>query len=128
MSLTAAALVLLAGQAAPALAANSLIVAVPRPDSASAGADVAYAELSRGEDRAALAKLVAARADHAQDPAVLLNLAAAYTRLGEMDRALETYDAALSTRVRYDLETGDGHWADSRVLAADGRRASLRAL
>lgn len=116
MSLTAAALAILAGQSA-----LSLTVELPRTDSP----DVAYQELATGHDRDALNKLLKIREVRGDDPAVLINLGAAYTRLGYARQAREAYDAAILTDQRYDLETGSGKWMDSRYIARMARRDGL---
>lgn len=118
MSLTAAALALLAGQSA-----LSLTVELPRAESQ----DVAYAELVAGQDQAALAKLLAAREVCGEDPALLINLGAAYTRLGRVHEARKAYDAAIVSDERYDLETGSGKWIDSRYIARTAKREGLDA-
>lgn len=118
MSIAAAALILLAGNSSA-----SLIVQVPRPESV----DVAYSELSSGQNDAALVRLLAARERRENDPAVLINLGAAYARLGQPANAIEAFEAAMVSRQRYDLETGDGTWRDSRDIARQSRAEILSA-
>ena len=93
-------------------AAASQSVVAPAP---TAGVtDVAYTELSSGNADAAVRKLE----DAAQsDPAVLINLGAAYARQGATDKALASYRAAIASPDRYDLELADGRWMDSREVA-----------
>ncbi|MBT0669382.1 hypothetical protein HT136_13505 [Novosphingobium profundi] len=118
MSMTAAALALLAGQSV-----LSLTVELPRTESR----DVAYEELVAGQDQAALAKLLAAREQDRQDPAVLINLGAAYARLGRLAESRAAYDAAILSDQRYDLETGSGKWMDSRYIARAAKRGGMDA-
>lgn len=107
-------------------AATASVVPVPAP---SAGvADVAYVELVNGNAAAAVRKLEADRADRA-DPALLINLGAAYARQGATDKALAAYRAAIASPDRYELELANGTWMDSREVArqalANLQRASL---
>ncbi|MFC3096881.1 tetratricopeptide repeat protein [Alteraurantiacibacter palmitatis] len=86
--------------------------------------EVAYEELSQGDARAAVAALEALRADNPNDPALLINLGAAYQTLGDLVRAEQAYRAAAGSEIRYQLELADGSWVDSRRAA----RSALRAL
>jgi len=51
------------------------------------------------------------------DPAALINLGTAYARLGQKDRALAMFRAAIASPDRYDLQLSDGRWMDSRAAA-----------
>lgn len=79
--------------------------------------DVAYRELSAGQDEEALRRLEDCPEARAQDPAALINLAAAYAATGRSDKALIAYRAAIDSPDRYDLELADGTWMDSRAAA-----------
>ncbi len=118
MSLTAAALALLAGQGAIALTVEH-----PRAESL----DVAYVELASGQNEAALAKLLVSKGQDRHDPAVLINLGAAYARLGRVAESKAAYDAAILSDQRYDLETASGKWMDSRYIARLARREGVDA-
>lgn len=76
--------------------------------------DVAYDALMEGRHDAAIAQLE--NATDRNDPARLINLAAAYAAEGRMAEARATYERAAFAE-RYELETADGKWVDSRVLA-----------
>ena len=86
--------------------------------------EVAYEELSQGDAHAAVAALEALRADNPNDPALLINLGAAYQTLGDLARAEAAYRAAAGSEIRYQMELADGSWVDSRRAA----RSALRAL
>ena len=86
--------------------------------------EVAYEELSQGDAQAAVAALEALRADNPNDPALLINLGAAYQTLGDLARAEAAYRAAAGSEIRYQMELADGSWVDSRRAA----RSALRAL
>lgn len=97
------------------LAAAAASQPVPAPAVSAGVTDVAYAELTSGNTDAAVRKL--ADAAESSDPAVLINLGAAYARQGATDKALASYRAAIASTERYDLELADGRWMDSRVVA-----------
>lgn len=81
---------------------------------------VAYEEMQAGEMQAAIAKLEAALADNPGEPAILLNLASAYARVGDFERAAEHYRAAMRSDIRYYVELADGREVDTRKLARQG--------
>lgn len=83
---------------------------------ATPAADVAFAELTAEQNRAAIEKLEAAPA--ADDPAMLINLGIAYAREGQHDLARSLFERAARADTRYRLETASGEWVDSRWLAA----------
>ena len=85
--------------------------------------DVGYQELKSDAPDAAIAK-IEANDKLASDPAALINLGNAYARLGQTDKALRHYRAAVDSKVRYDLELANGTWMDSRYAA----RKALSAL
>ncbi len=75
---------------------------------------VAYEILSSGKTREAIAILEANRAD---DPSRLINLGAAYARLGRQDDARKAYLAAMASTERADVELSNGLMMDSREVA-----------
>lgn len=79
--------------------------------------DVAAEELVSGHPQAAIEKIRANRALDRDDPAALINLGAAYARLGDGQAANDCYRDVLVSSVRYDLELIDGRWMDSRSAA-----------
>lgn len=79
--------------------------------------DVAYEELRTGRNEEALNKLQHSEVTQSGDPAALINLGAAYERVGRADKAIASYRAAIASDDRYDLELADGSWMDSRWAA-----------
>ncbi|AKM11602.1 hypothetical protein AB433_06480 [Croceicoccus naphthovorans] len=75
--------------------------------------EVAYDALTNGNPQEAIAQL---EEGDRHDPARLINLAAAYLATGRTADAREAYKKA-AVAERYELETVDGEWIDSRVLA-----------
>ena len=96
-----------------ALAAAALFAQGP------ATIEVAYPELRRGDESAAIATL----SETEGNPAQLINLGIAYAREGDTSRARAMFEAAMRSDLRLQLETADGQWEDSRWLA---RRALAR--
>lgn len=86
--------------------------------------EVAYEQIVSGENAAAIALLEEARQQQPEDPAILINLGAAYLESGDFDRAAQCYRDAIESDVRYRVELADGSWSDSRNLA----RRALRNL
>ena len=82
--------------------------------------EVAYEELIGGDAERALAALEAQLLQDPEDPALLINLAAAYAQLGREERAAAAYQAAIDSQTRYELELADGRWLDSRRVARMG--------
>ena len=79
--------------------------------------DVAYQDIAAGRaDQAILAIEARLEADP-RDPALLINLGAAYARKGDTARAAKAFQAAIDSHTRYDLELADGTWVDSRHAA-----------
>lgn len=105
----------LLGQTAVAPAANA------------APSDVAFEELASGHSEAALGKLKAAGAKQSKDPAMLINLGAAYASTGQAAKAIAAYRAAIASRDRYDLQLADGTWMDSRLAARTALKRLLTA-
>ncbi|HEU4651005.1 MAG TPA: tetratricopeptide repeat protein [Croceibacterium sp.] len=79
--------------------------------------EVAYAEIAAGHPDAAIRAIEARLATDPDDPALLINLGAAYARKGDADRAAKAFQAAIDSRTRYELELADGTWVDSRQAA-----------
>lgn len=77
----------------------------------------AYEDLARSRSEAAIARIMASKEFDSRDPATLINLGAAYERIGQKDRALAMYRAAIMSPDRYDLQLADGRWMDSRAAA-----------
>lgn len=86
------------------------------PDSSQSDAS-AYEDLARSRTEASIARIMASEKFDSQDPATLINLGAAYERIGRKDRALAMYRAAIASPDRYDLQLADGRWMDSRAAA-----------
>lgn len=114
----------LAAALASVLLAQSPVAAdVPTRDSV----DVAYQDLAGGRAEEALRKLEASGAPRSDDPATLINLAAAYSATGRTDKALIAYRTAINSQQRYDLQLADGSWVDSRDAARMAMQKMLRA-
>lgn len=79
--------------------------------------DVAYQELSQGQNEAAIAKLEGNRALRAGDPSTLINLGSAYARVGRKSEAQSQYLAAIASRDNYEVQLADGSWMNSRQAA-----------
>lgn len=86
--------------------------------------DVAYDELVAGRPREAVRRIEGSRLERERDPSAMINLGTAYARLGNHDRAVQCYRAAIASTARYDLELADGSWMDSRRAA----RVAIRQL
>lgn len=79
--------------------------------------DVAYPALAAGQNRDAINQLLADKSIDANDPSRLINLGAAYARIGRADLAETMFRAAIKSDIRYDLELADGSMMDSRLAA-----------
>lgn len=79
--------------------------------------DVQYETIVSGETREAIAQLEQARAENPEDPALLINLGAAYAAIGEYRLAEQAYRDAIASDDRYELELANGDWIDSRRAA-----------
>jgi Tfp pilus assembly protein PilF len=99
----------LAGQPATSLPGPDIVLTEQK--------QVAYEALASGDTEGAVADLEARRPGDPEDPALLINLGAAYARLGEVDRAEAAFQAAIDSKTRYRLELEDGRWLDSRRVA-----------
>lgn len=79
--------------------------------------EVAYEEIAAGKTDEAIRAIEARLATDPDDPALLINLGAAYARKGDNARAAQAFQAAIDSDTRYELELADGTWADSRHAA-----------
>lgn len=95
--------------------AGVLLASSVTPNSELERVDVAYSELASGQAKDAVNRIGAGR--ETRDPTVLINLAAAYTRMGRVAEARQLLRAAIASPDRYDVELADGHWIDSRHAA-----------
>jgi Tfp pilus assembly protein PilF len=105
---------------ATAFAASTAAGSAPAPIAVEARMeriDVGYTELSEGRNSEALARIQASLEANSQDPAALINLAAAYSRLGRISEARTALEAAAASPERFDLQLADGRWLDSRQAA-----------
>ncbi|MEW4449774.1 hypothetical protein [Qipengyuania sp. JC766] len=84
--------------------------------------DVAYEELQRGQNDAAIRKIDQDEALREADAASLINLGVALAREGRAEEARRMFEAAARSEDRRPLETADGRWVDSRKLARDAIR------
>ena len=82
--------------------------------------EVAYEEIAAGKADEAIRQIEARLASDPDDPALLINLGAAYARKGDNARAAQAFQAAIDSDTRYELELNDGTWADSRKAARRG--------
>ena len=103
------ALVLLA--AAPAQIAQQADASTVGP------VDVAYEELALGENNAAIERIEQNAELDRDDPARLINLGIAHAREGDAPAARAMFTAAARNEQRFQLETAQGEWMDSRDLA-----------
>jgi len=95
--------------------------------------DVAYEDIAAGRADDAIRAIEARLATDSDDPALLINLGAAYARKGDAARAAKAFQAAIDSDTRYELELADGTWSDSRqaarrALATLQRNSQLAAL
>jgi tetratricopeptide (TPR) repeat protein len=79
--------------------------------------EVAYEQIAAGHADEAIRAIEARLASDPDDPALLINLGAAYARKGDAARAAKAFEAAIASDTRYELELADGTWADSRQAA-----------
>ncbi len=97
----------------------SAIVTALLAQAAPAGADrveVAYDDIATDRNASAIARIETMDDGHEDSAARLINLGIAYARNGQPDRARELLTRAVHAE-RFDLETGEGRWVDSRKLA-----------
>lgn len=100
--------------AAPALAQTKAVGADLLP------VEVAYKELANGQTGLAIRKLEDRDGVAANDPSRLINLASAYARLGQNERASQLYKAAIRSDMVYEVQLANGQWLDSRAVAQMG--------
>lgn len=93
------------------LAAAAAATAQPVPD-------VAYTQMMRGEDGAAIARIAAESGTY--DPAKCINVAIAHARRGESELARKHFQAVIDQRDVIELETSTGQWIDARTIARRG--------
>lgn len=98
------------------------MAAAPVPSSAAADVQsqpvtLSGAALGNESTKATISRILASGKVEERDPAALINLGAAYARLGQKDRALAMFRAAIASPERYDLQLADGRWMDSRAAA-----------
>ena len=79
-----------------------------------------YEALAAGDERAALAQMARCSNSESRDAAVQINQAVALARMGDIDTARARFTAAARNADRIELETAQGEWIDSRVLARRG--------
>ena len=79
--------------------------------------EVAYEVIAAGRADDAIRALESQLTQEPDDPALLINLGAAYARRGDAERAVRAFEAAIASDTRYELELADGSWADSRQAA-----------
>jgi predicted Zn-dependent protease len=103
--------------AAVALVAASPAVAANYAETEPGKVDVAYQAIAEGRPAEAISQLKANGELKSDDPAYLINLAAAYARQGERAKAEAALQAAIMSDKRYELELADGTWMDSRRIA-----------
>lgn len=95
--------------------------------------EVAYEDIAAGRTAQAIRAIEARLEADPDDPALLINLGAAYARQGETALAAKAFRAAIDSETRYELELNDGTWVDSRraarqALATLQRSSQLAAL
>lgn len=94
--------------------------------------DVAFDAITAGRVQEAIERIEELLAQQPEDPALLINLGAAYLALGDYTRAADAYRRAAASEERYQLELADGRWIDSRVAARralaalEGREIAVR--
>ncbi len=106
------------------ISALMVAIAAPAPVQAVEQVDVAFEEIVSGENQAAIAQLESNVELESDDPSRLINLGVAYAREGEISKARDLFQSALYARHQQLVETADGKWVNSRVLA----RRALRSL
>ncbi len=79
--------------------------------------DIASEAITAGRGDEVIPSLERARAKHANDPAVLINLGVAYAHRGDDVKARNLFKAAMKSPTQIDLETADGDAVSSRKLA-----------
>lgn len=105
-----------------AAAASVQPAAVPVNSESMEQVDVAYDALADGRNQAAIEQMRNSELVKAGDPAALINLGTAYARVGMVEEARESFEAAAASEDRYMLELADGSWVDSRRAARMAQR------
>ena len=101
-----------------ALVAAAQLTSTPGVEPATAEQrEVAYEDIAAGRTAQAIRAIEARLEADPDDPALLINLGAAYAREGDAARAARAFQAAIDSETRYDLELHDGSWVDSRRAA-----------
>ena len=101
-----------------ALAAAAQLTSTPGAEPATIEQrEVAYEAIAAGRADEAIRAIEVQLATDPDDPALLINLGAAYARRGDADRAASAFQAAIDSDTRYELELADGSWTDSRSAA-----------
>ena len=103
-----------------ALAAAAQLTSTPGAEPGIEQREVAYEAIATGRTDDAIRTIEARLAKDPDDPALLINLGAAYARRGDSERAAEAFQAAIDSDTRYELELADGTWTDSRAAARRG--------
>jgi Tfp pilus assembly protein PilF len=109
---------------------HSVFIAVTLASAASAGlaqterSEIGYERgalgfeaLMANDNERALRQLLSERSIARSDPARLINLGRAYARLGNVDKARESFEAAANCRDDFDLILSDGSIINSRKAA-----------
>lgn len=99
------------------LAAASPLAAATQDGAEPGKVDVAYQAIAEGNSAEAISQMKANDKLQSDDPAYLINLAAAYAQQGERAKAEAALHAAIMSDKRYELELADGTWMDSRRIA-----------
>ncbi len=79
--------------------------------------EVAYQAIADGHADEAIHAIEGRLATDPDDPALLINLGAAYAKRGDTELAAQAFRAAIASDTRYELELADGRWTDSRHAA-----------
>jgi len=95
--------------------AGLLVSAAPVPPVQSV--DAAYEEVAASRNAEAIARIESEGPTARAHPAQLINLGIAYARQGDEDRARALFQRAVNAEELYSLETANGTWTNSRVLA-----------
>ena len=103
-----------------ALAAAAQLTSTPGTEPSTVQREVAYEAMATGHADDAIRAIEAQLAKNPDDPALLINLGAAYAKRGDATRAAQAYQAAIDSDTRYELELADGSWTDSRQAARRG--------
>jgi len=85
--------------------------------------EVAFEAIANGRTNDAIDQIKQLLAEQPEDPALLINLAAAHLQRGEHEYAAQAYQRAVESNQRYRLELADGSWMDSRMAARRGLEA-----